>query len=493
MALGENQHRVNLDNQIRGNTPAEWLAAVRSTIAKMSLGKRMFILSALVLLVFLSIASLVLRTAFWISLENVVQEKLSLHTYQLLSLGDTSDTSIRLPQKTSEPRFNDQQGELIAFVTELISDNEQQEVWRSLSASNKKFSFPVPDSGKWLFGRARGPNGAQYYVSSFNTTWTNNNGVKAKYVFTIMENFGYYEKQVSNYRTSITVGLLVFGLVFLLLQMLILRFGLSPVKKITVDVEQMNKGESAWLDGQYPQELMPLTVNLNRLVDNERLQRERYRERMADLSHGLKTPLSVLRGLGADIDDHGQPISRENLLETLTKQVSRMSKLVDYQLQRTIPSGAPTVLTKVDIAVTAKETVSALDKVYLDKNIHCKIDVESGLYFYGDENDLIEMIGNLLDNAYKHASDIVRFSALNVSMKSKRSELIFMIEDDGTGVPPTKRETILERGVQLDSSGDGQGFGLSIVADIVRSYQGTLAIRESMLGGALFEIKIPST
>lgn len=465
---------------------------IRTRLEKMSLTKRMFILSTLILFAFLTAAALMLRTIISISLENVVQEKLTLHTYQLLSIGDSDNGVMRLPKRLIDTRFNQQEGSLIAFVKELTDDNQQQEVWRSLSATDKQFSFPAPSSGQWLFWRARDANGTQYYVSSFNTTWSNDVGVKSKYIFTVMENFSYYQNELSNYRTAVALGLLAFGLVFLFLQTLILRIGLSPVRKITSNVESMNNGESQSLSGQYPKELMPLTTNLNRLIDNERRQRERYRERMADLSHSLKTPLSVLQGLRSDIDNQGLPISRENVLEILTKQVGRMTKLVDYQLQRAIPNGVPAVFSKIDVANNAADVISALNKVYANKAIVSELNIEKGLSFYGDENDLIEMIGNILDNAYKHAEHLVRFSAINTFTEPDNPDLTFTIEDDGNGVPAAKRATILQRGVQLDSSGDGQGFGLSIVADIVNSYQGALAIKDSTLGGALFQITIPT-
>ncbi|GAA6137454.1 two-component system sensor histidine kinase PhoQ [Arenicella sp. 4NH20-0111] len=467
-------------------------ARINKILQRMSLAKRMFILSTLILFAFLSGAALMLRTVFSISLESIVQEKLSLHTYQMLSTADSNAGMMRLPTRLNEPRFNQPQGALIAFVKELTQDNQQREVWRSMSANDKQFSFPAPSSGQWFFGRARGSDGAQYYVSSYTTTWTSDSGVKAKYVFTVMEDFSYYQTELSKYRTVIAAGLFIFALVFLSLQTLILHVGLRPVRKITSDVDDMNKGESRSLVGQYPRELMPLTTNLNRLIDNERLQRERYRERMADLSHGLKTPLSVLQGLGTDIDEQGLPISRSHLLQILSNQVSRMTKLVDYQLQRAIPNGSPTVFAKIEVASKAIEVISALDKVYASKAITSKLDIEEGLFFYGDESDLIEMIGNVLDNAFKHAQSSVSFTACRVFIDTEDPKISFTVEDDGKGVPVSKREAILRRGVQLDTHGEGQGFGLSIVADIVSSYEGQLTIRDSSLGGALFQITVPT-
>jgi two-component system sensor histidine kinase PhoQ len=143
------------------------------------------------------------------------------------------------------------------------------------------------------------------------------------------------------------------------------------------------------------------------------------------------------------------------------------------------------------VANKTNDIISALNKVYNDKNISVELQIEQGLAFYGDENDLIEVMGNLLDNAYKYAQNVVRLSGSNIKSKAG-SQLQLTFEDDGCGVPLEKRERILERGVRLDSSGEGHGFGLSIVADIVNNYQGVLSIQSSSLGGALFNIIIPN-
>lgn len=479
---------IQADNKTR----LSLLQTIKSSLEKMSLAKRMFISSGLVLIAFLSGAALLLNTLFAISLDSIVQEKLKLHTYQLISIGNGDTGLMQLPEQLAEPRFNQQQGSLIGLVTELAPDNQQNEVWRSLSATDKQFSFSAPKSGQWFFSRAQGANGAQYYVSSYNTTWSNDKGLKTKYVFTVMEDFSYYQNELAKYRVAIVIGLLVFGLLFLMLQTIILRLGLSPVRRITADVEAMNKGEIHSLTGQYPEELKPLTANLNQLIDNERHQRERYRNRMADLSHSLKTPLSVLRGIESDIDSQGRPISRQDVIDILMKHVNRMTEIVDHQLQRAIPNGAPTLFSAIDVADNARDIVLALNKVYANKNITGELDIENGLSFYGDENDLIEIMGNLLDNAYKNGQKSVRLSASKIATEADLPQLVLTFEDDGCGVPLTKRTAILQRGVRLDSSGEGQGFGLSIVADIVDSYQGTIDIKSSALGGAKFNITIPT-
>ena len=226
-----------------------------------------------------------------------------------------------------------------------------------------------------------------------------------------MEGADYYRTELLDYRMALAGGLLVFGLTLFGLQGLILRWGLQPLRGVTMDVEAMNKGELQSFEDSYPKELQPLTENLNLLVANERRQRKRYRDRMADLSHSLKTPLSVLRGIESDIDESGKPISRPELVETLNRQVARMSNIVDYQLQRAVSGGEFTSFVAINIAGQVETIVSALNKVYLEKGVSVDVQVDPDLSFYGDENDLIELLGNLLDNAYKHCAHRVCVSA----------------------------------------------------------------------------------
>jgi two-component system, OmpR family, sensor histidine kinase PhoQ len=454
----------------------------------LSLTQRLFLSAFVVLCVFLGLVGVVLDQGFTISLDNIVREKLKLHTYALLSVADNEYGIIQLPKKLDEQRFNQEGQSLIAIVTDIHSN----EFWRSLSAAGRHFSLPVPREGQWWFGRAKDGLGESYYVYSYSTIWSNADGKKTSYVFTVMERIDEYHKDLAANRLVIIVALIILGIILLVLQAIILRWGLKPVRGLAMDVNAMNKNELLSLTGSYPKELQPLTLNLNALVDNERRQRERYRQRMADLSHSLKTPLSVLRGIESDIDSHGEPLSREDMLETLNRQVLRMSDIVDYQLQRAVATFQQTSFVAINIVGEVQAIVGALEKVYSDKQVLCEIDIDKDLAFYGDENDLIEILGNVLDNAYKHCQQKVIVSGEAVFTDVSQTALQLSIEDDGLGVPAQNRADILKRGVRLDTASEGQGIGLAIVVDIIDSYNGTVFIEDSELGGAQVKLTIPT-
>lgn len=453
----------------------------------LSLSRRLYLYAGIVLCLFLALTAYVLNQAFVISLDNLVREKLQSHIYTLISLADYRNGAIRLPQKLSEQRFNHIDSALMAFV----SDSDNQESWRSISADNKQFSLPAPDDGEWLFGRAQDSSGEAFHVISYNTIWPDSRGGKKSFVFTVMERVDYYDQQRLKFYYAVISALFVIGLILLVLQAVIFQLGLKPVRKLAQDVDAMNNHKITSLTGNYPKELQPLTQNLNLLINNERRLRQRYKDRMADLSHSLKTPLAVLNGIEHDVDDDGEPITREQLLDKIKMQVSRMNSSVEYQLQRAVLSKQPIRFVKIPIASEVNNLIAALDKVYLEKKVTASITVDDKLCFYGDENDLIELLGNLLDNAYKHCRHRVGASAV-LNDNDAAPMLVIHVEDDGDGIPANRRAEILQRGVRLDTQLSGQGLGLAIIKDIVTSYNGSLQIEDSVMGGARFTVTLPA-
>lgn len=161
-----------------------------------SLAFRLFLTTTVMLCVFLGGTGLVLDRIFALSLDNLVREKLQLQTYLLLAAADNDSGIIYLPDQVSEQRFNTVEDSLIAIVT----DEQQKEFWRSVSFGDKQFSLSPPDSGQWWFGQTQDSSDDVHYVSSYSTIWSDTQGQKTTYVFTVMESAGVYRADVSNYR-----------------------------------------------------------------------------------------------------------------------------------------------------------------------------------------------------------------------------------------------------------------------------------------------------
>ncbi len=453
-----------------------------------SLAHRLFVSAGTVIFLFLGVTAFLLDQAFSISLESIVREKLKLHTYSLLAAADNEEGMIILPKLMAEQRFNSQKDSLIGIVT----NRDGNEYWRSISAVNQRYSLPSPDAGDWLFGQAQDDSGKAYFVSSYSTIWPDDQGRKSTFVFTVMEAVDYYQTGLKNQRLAVFTSLIVVGLVLFGLQAIILRWGLKPVRNLAMEVDAMGRGEQVAFRNDYPRELQPLIANLNLLIDNERRQREKYRERMADLSHSLKTPLSVLKGVEAEIVRNDVQASSRSLVGSISEQTDKMSNIIEYQLRRAVSSSQNISFVAINLAPEVESVLAALDKVYADKQVVAELQIESSVSVFADEGDLAEVLGNILDNAYKHCQKKVMTAAESIVLEDGRPGIRITIEDDGLGIPENKRDAILERGVRLDSAGAGQGFGLSIVANIITSYNGAITISESSMGGALFTIDFPT-
>ncbi len=170
------------------------------------------------------------------------------------------------------------------------------------------------------------------------------------------------------------------------------------------------------------------------------------------------------------------------------EQVGRMDQIVAYQLSRAVTSGHQTFVTPIAIAVHVEEIVRSLEKVYSAKNILCEFDINDDARFYGEHGDLLELLGNLLENAFKWAKRRVLVSANELKVAgARRPGLEILVEDDGPGIPEEQVERLLQRGVRGDERVQGHGIGLSIVQDILKAYRGELEVKRSAnLGGASF-------
>lgn len=260
------------------------------------------------------------------------------------------------------------------------------------------------------------------------------------------------------------------AVLLLITQAVILRWGLSPLRKVGKELSLIESGEQLQIKEDYPQEIERLTDNINILLQQERDQKTRYRNALGDLAHSLKTPLAVLQsGLSANIN------SKQD--DSMQEQIACMNSIVEYQLQRAATAGAASIGKSVDVKLVVERLLKSLYKVYQDKQVNVTIDIDENTLFKGDEGDLMEVLGNLLENAFKWADQQVKIKARRVDDK-----LSIIVSDDGPGIPQNKIDDILQRGVRADQTTAGHGIGLSIVQNVVEAYHGSLKITESKSG-----------
>ena len=443
-----------------------------------SLRNRLLLASAVLLPLIMLSAWWALLQSYHNSLEASVRERMQLQVYLLLGAAEVTATGIQLPPILTEPRYNQQGSGLYGALHEA----DGRLIWRSPSSAllSEVIQPPpaeLPLPGQLMFDHLED---SQVYRMRFPVIWET---LEKEYqlMFTVLENDVETRKAIVAYRSQLTFWLLAVTMIAWLVQLLIMFWGLRPLKQLAGDLKQLESGESKQLQGDYPTEVQAITDNLNMLLTSEQQQRERYRNTLGDLAHSLKTPLAVIRGAGEE------NLSPEDYQLAVDEQIQRMNQIVQYQLSRAVKSSNKTPLKAgVDLRPLFERILGALQKVYRDKHIDTELLLVPQLSYPADERDLMEMLGNLLENAFKYGHSHVRVSAEN-----KGQWLNIEIADDGPGVSPEQRNRILQRGERADTSVQGQGIGLAVAVDIISSYNGGLSVDESPEGGALFQISLP--
>ena len=442
----------------------------------MSLNKRMILSASFVLAIFIVLTALGLDRAFYDSARSARQERLLGQLYLLIAAAEVdSKGQLSLPATLSEARFSMPGSGLYAFVT----DRNGARVWNSPSALGEAAPFATKlAAGSKRFEKRADQAGHVFFVQSLGVNWAVGQQHFA-FTFSVSEDLAEFNAQIYQYRKSLWSWLAALASLLVLVQAAVLRWGLRPLRVVARDLNAIESGRQEKLLGNYPKEIKRLTDSLNSLIQHERAQQIRYRNALGDLAHSLKTPLAVMRGaLSSD---------KASLPATVEEQVERMDDIVAYQLQRAATAGTSKLMAApIPILPIAKKIIAALNKVHHEKDVSTKILIANSVIFPGDEGDLMELLGNLLDNAFKWCNKSVKISAV-----VERGHLTLTVEDDGAGIAPSQAENILQRGVRADEVVPGHGIGLAMVRDIVAAYAGTLEVGRSSLGGAAVTLVFP--
>jgi len=449
-----------------------------------SLRTRGLLVASVVLIAFLSATGLVLDKAFRDSAKAAMHDRLQGFVYTLLAGSELDARGVmKGPENLHEPRFNQTGSGLYADIRR----GNRKPDWRSPSATGIEIpATPTPQAGAAQLDSAVLEDGTPVYVLSFSVLWEEGRKKPVRCVFRVAETLDGFYAQVNQFRRSLWSWLGAAALVLLLVQGAILRWAFSPLRRVAADLSAIEAGLADRLVGPYPEELRGLTDNLNALLENAQSHLARYRDALGDLAHSLKTPLAVLRGAMERQDaDAGAEMGA-----VAQEQIDRMTRIIEYQLKRAAASGRTHLTPPVSVAEKSRQVAAVLVKVYAEKQVDCRIMADDDVVFHGDEGDLLEILGNLLDNAFKWCQGRVELSARTVSEPlGTSSRLELRVDDDGPGIAEDVAERVTRRGERTDPSVPGHGLGLAIVDAIVRTYLGRLAIERSPLGGAAIVVR----
>lgn len=436
----------------------------------------------MVLLVFLAGAGWAVQQAYVDSVRAERFARLQTTVYLLMAGAElNAQGTLVMPATLAEPRLSLPASGLYANIANL----EKNEEWQSSSTLGLNPPFQRTQApGLWQFDTVMAPQaqpgatpGAAraYLAASYAVKWSVSD-LAAPLVFSVLEDKSAFDQEVKAFERTLWSWLGGAGLLLLVTQTLLLRWALAPLNRMTREVQHIENGEQARVEGTYPAELAGLTHNLNGLMDQERARQTRYKDALDDLAHSLKTPLAALR---ASLDEPAE------LPGMVALQVDRMDDIVVHQLGRAGASGAARFAPYLALAPILNRIRDTLVKVYVDKQLAFALDCPPDLSWRIDEGDAFEMLGNVLDNAAKWAR-----SNVSVRLWANGKRLHIRVCDDGPGFADPG--AALARRVRLDERVPGHGIGLAVVKDLVASHQGELKVSKADLGGAQIDIVLQS-
>ncbi|AOE85946.1 ATP-binding protein [Pseudomonas sp. TCU-HL1] len=412
------------------------------------------------------------QTSLWLfdlGLRRYLAEGLRSEAELLLSSLVRGQNGIQLDEKRLNPAHQQPYSGRY-FIIEL---NEQP--WRSRSLWDAELSMP-PQKGL-AEGLLPGPNDQELLA------WRGDYrrlGHQVRIV--VAQDYTPVLESISRVQwTGFALG--VAGLLLILaLQRITVRRALRPLEEVRQEIVQLQHGQRSELDSQVPEELEPLVVQINRLLSHTEDTLKRSRNALGNLGHALKTPLAVLVSLADREELRGYPELRAILREQLEQIEQRLGR----ELGRARLAGEALPGAHFDCAEELPGLFSTLAMIH-DRRLDLDWDAPDGLRLPWDREDLLELLGNLLDNACKWAE-----TQVNLTIRGGEGGYSLMVDDDGPGIAEDKREEVIGRGARLDEQVAGHGLGLGIVRDIVESWNGRLRLQESPLGGLRVRIELPA-
>lgn len=439
---------------------------------------RLLLITALVLGTCLGAVGWVQDRTFKATVRAGAEEQLRAVAYGLLSAAEDEANELAFSAELGEPRLAQPDSGLYAYV-ERARDGI---VWRSpssvVSAGDIGERSPLgrrPAPGESAFGVADTRSGPSRFALAYTVIWEDLDG--AELTFWVLTDQAPFRRERMEFRRNTALGLLSAAIVFVVIQVAAVRWGLAPVRRMASRLRSLEAGRRGDIGDDYPRELSGLARNLNRFIAYEKANRDRYRRAMDDLAHSLKTPLAVMKNAMREINGSSAGVMND--------QIERMGTTVTHQLSRAAAVRSVVPAQAVPVSPVAARIGHALERAYTEKAVDLEL-VDAPLAVRVDERDLLEMLGNVIENAFKYTRKCVR-----ISVRPADARVAILIEDDGDGIAPADRRRVLKRGARADTESAGHGIGLAVALELAEAYQGTLELGDSELGGALVRLVLP--
>jgi len=431
---------------------------------RLSITRRLLIVSSVLLAAFLGIAAYALDRAYINASNTALSQRLEAHAYTLLAdAQDGPQGELSMPTQLSDPRFNQLDSGYQASIIELPN----RVIWRSASIQDETLTA----NADLKIGQTQlsiDDLSAHYEQVIAWEDFANKDHV---YAIVINMAIAPHLAEQASFRSTLWQWLSFTGLGLLITLIVAVRWGLSPLNEIPAHIQALEKGVVDMLSDDVASELKPLTQQINALLAQMHRRHERIRHAMSDMAHSLKTPLALMRSqLKADDTEVNQ-------------QIDEIDRMIRYYRQRATLAGTDQFGALSRPQHIAQRIAQSLEKVHRGKSLHITVEIPEDLECRADEDDLYELFGNLLENAAKYAPQ---------SVKVSYNERIWAVSDDGPGISAADAERVLQRGQRADEQRPGQGIGLAMVKAIVEQYDGRVEIDKSTLGGAEIRFNLPA-
>lgn len=310
--------------------------------------------------------------------------------------------------------------------------------------------------------------------------------VDHRYDVLVAGNASEMQGEITDFRTSVALTLAVFGIGLVASTAFQIRWGLRPLDQVRRGLAALRSGKEQSLDGPFPAEIEPLAKELNALVASNQQIIERARTHVGNLAHALKTPLSVITNEARS--DQGKLASK------VGEQAEIMRMQINHHLDRARIAARSQVIGAVtEVEPVLARLVRAMRRIHEDRGLTIDLHAPEAARFRGEQQDLEEMVGNLVDNACKWASAKVAVEVVCLPATGEMDgSLVIRVDDDGPGLTAEQMREATRRGRRLDESKPGSGLGLSIVTDLASLYGGAFEMDRSPLGGLRAELRLPA-
>jgi signal transduction histidine kinase len=425
------------------------------------------------ILIALAIAGGGLVVLFERHVGRTLADDLDVHLRQLLAGIDIdAQGGLTLTQPPADPRFADP---LSGLYWQVSDDLGQVLRSRSLWDTTMVLPADAPVPGEVHQHEIPGPGGARMLVAERAVSLgTGDHRVAVR--LAVAADLARVSASASAFAKDLTIALALLACVLVIATSVQVGLGLRPLDALRRGVADIRAGRSRHLPSAAPTEVQPLVEEVNALVDAQENEIARSRGRAADLAHGLKTPLAALAADAARLHERGE----HGIAQDIEAAGEAMSRYVDRELARARVRGRlrTAATSSTELAPLVRSLIATLSRTPAGARVTFERKIADGIRVPFDRTDLAEVLGNLLENAARHAAARVRIAAQNGP-----SGPSIIIDDDGKGITPTQLPRVLERGVRLDERGEGAGLGLAIVQDVLDAYGWRLDLAVSELGG----------